>query len=79
MHFLVEIFYVLIIISLKFIPKGSIDNKPALVQLIALHVMCTKPLSESVMAYFFAYMYASLSFDELTVMFGVMIACGGGN
>ena len=33
--FMDEKFYILLRISLKFVPKGSIENKPALVQLMA--------------------------------------------
>ena len=33
-------------ISLKFVPNGSIDNKPALVQIMAWHLPGDKPLSE---------------------------------
>ena len=36
MHFMKEMFCISIQISLKFVPKGSIDNKPALVQVMAL-------------------------------------------
>ena len=33
-------------ISLKFVPKSSIDNKPALVQVMAWRRIGDKPLSE---------------------------------
>ena len=36
-----ENFCILILISLKFVPKGSIDNKPALVQVMAWHQVIT--------------------------------------
>ena len=41
-----EKFCVLIKISLKFIPKGSIDNDPTLVYIMAWHRPGDKPLSE---------------------------------
>ena len=40
-----EIFWILNKISLKFVPKGLIDNIPTLIQIIALHRPVTKPLS----------------------------------
>ena len=57
--------FVLIRISLKFIPKGPIDNKPALCQLMAWRRTGDKPLPEPMMAYFTeAYMrhLASMSY-----------------
>ena len=48
--------------SLKFIPKGPIDNKPALVQIMAWCRTGDKPLFEPMMAYVAkAYMYYSAS------------------
>ena len=44
--FMNEEFCVLIRISFKFVPKGSIENKSALVQVMACHVFSTKPLPE---------------------------------
>ena len=42
-----ETFYILIeIISLKFVPKGPIDNNPALVYIMAWRRVGDKPLSE---------------------------------
>ena len=41
-----EKFCILIRIALKFIPKGPIDNKPALVQVMAWHGTGNKPLPE---------------------------------
>ena len=35
-----------ILISLKFVPKGPIDNKPVLVQVMAWHRTGDKPLPE---------------------------------
>ena len=45
--FVNEIFSILIKISLKFVPKGSIDNNPALVMIMAWRLIGDKPLSES--------------------------------
>ena len=39
-------------ISLKFIPRSPIDNKPASVQVMAWHRTGDKPLSEPMMAQF---------------------------
>ena len=44
--FLSENVWISIKISLKFVFKGSIDNKPALVQVTAWHWTGDKPLSE---------------------------------
>ena len=46
MHFFNEKFYILIKISLKFIPKGPIDNKAALVKVMAWCRIGDKPLPE---------------------------------
>ena len=43
---------ILIQISLKFVPMSPIDNKPALVQVMAWRRIGDKPLSEPVMAQF---------------------------
>ena len=39
-------------ISMKFVPKGPIDNNPPLVLIMAWHRTGDKPLSEPIMAYF---------------------------
>ena len=39
-------------ISLKFVPRSPIDNKPALVQVIAWYRIGDKPLPEPMMAQF---------------------------
>ena len=36
-------------ISLKFVPKGPINNNPAVVQIMAWRLSCDKPLSEPMM------------------------------
>ena len=43
--------WILIKISLKFVPKGRINNIPALVQIMACHLTGAKPLSEWMMQY----------------------------
>ena len=48
--FLNENVWILIKISLKFVPKGPINNIPALVQIMAWRRPGDKPLSESMMA-----------------------------
>ena len=48
--FLNDNIWILIKISLKFIPKGPINNIPALVQIMAWHRPDDKPLSEPMMA-----------------------------
>ena len=47
-----EFFSILIGISLKFVPKGTIDNKSALVQVMAWHQTGDKPLSEPMLIQF---------------------------
>ena len=44
--FMNEMFCILIRISLKFVPRGPIDNRPALVQVMAWCQIGDKPLSE---------------------------------
>ena len=44
--------WILIKISLKFVPKGPINNIPALVQIMAWRQTGDKPLSEPMMAQF---------------------------
>ena len=50
--FLDKNIYVSIKISLKFFPKGPINNFPPLVQIMAWHHPVDKPLSEPMMAWF---------------------------
>ena len=47
-----EKFCILIKISPKFVPKGLIDNNPALVQIMAWHRTGDKPLSEPMLTQF---------------------------
>ena len=44
-----EKIWISINISLKFVPKGQINNIPVLVQIMAWHRICDKPLSEPMM------------------------------
>ena len=44
-----KIFVFFIEISLKFVPKSPVNNKQALVQIMALRQTGTKPLSEPMM------------------------------
>ena len=50
--FLIENVRILIQISLKFVPKGSIDNKPVLVQIMAWRQTGPKPLPEAMLTQF---------------------------
>ena len=50
--FLTENIWISIKISLKFVPKGPINNIPALVQIMAWRRPGAKPLSEPMMASF---------------------------
>ena len=56
--------WVSINISLKFVPKGPINNIPALVRIIAWRRPGDKPLSESIIASYWT-IYASLGLNEL--------------
>ena len=53
-------------ISLKFVAKGTINNIPALVQIMAWRRPGDKPLSESMLVFVPTHIYASLSLTELT-------------
>ena len=52
MHFREWKFCILIKISLKFVPKGPIDNNPALVEMMAWRQIGDKPLSEPTLTQF---------------------------
>ena len=52
-------------ISLNFVPKGPIDNNPALVQIMAWHQIGDKPLSEPMLTQF-TDTYVALRGDDLT-------------
>ena len=51
--FLYENVQISIKISLKFVPKGQVDNNPALVQIMAWHRIGDKPLSEPKVTQFY--------------------------
>ena len=62
-----ENFGILIRISLKFVPKCPIDNKLALVQVMAWRLFGAKPLREAILTLITdSYTYAVLGGDELT-------------
>ena len=64
MHFFNENLKISIKISLKFVPKGPVNNIPTLVQIMAWHRPGGKPLSEPMLVCFTdAYMHhlASIS------------------
>ena len=65
--FVKENAWILIKISLKFIPKGPVDNIPAMVQIMAWCRPGDTLLSESIMAWV-TDIYASLSLNELIVL-----------
>ena len=47
--FVNEKFFILIQISLKFVPKGPIDNNPAFVKIMAWRKIDDKPLSKQML------------------------------
>ena len=57
-------------ISLRFVPKGPINNIPALVQIMAWRRAGDRPLSEPMMARLPTHIYASLGLNELTLKTG---------
>ena len=48
-NFMNEKFFISIQISLKFVPRGPIDNKPAFVQVMAWRRTGDKPLPEPIL------------------------------
>ena len=61
-------FHILIRISLKFVPKGPIDYKPALIQVMAWHRTGNKQLSEPMTAYFaVTYLHYSCQYHMLNL------------
>ena len=67
-------------ISLKFVPKGPINNIVALVQIMAWRRSGDKPLSESMMVSLLTHIYASLGLNELTVWpVWIEVTCHIGN
>ena len=69
--FLNENVWILINISLKFVPRGPINNIPTLVQVMAWRRPGDKPLSESMMV-----RLATLGLNGLTHC-GLVMPCGG--
>ena len=49
---------------MKFVPKGPINNIPALVQIMAWRRSSEKPLSEPMMVSLLTHIYASLGLNE---------------
>ena len=70
--FLNENIWTLTKISLKFVPKGPINNIPALVQILAWHRPGDKSLSEPMIYW---HIYASLGLNELTVYYDIILVC----
>ena len=66
-NFLNESVWILINISLNFVPEGQINNITALVQIMAWGQPGDKPLSEPVMVRLLIYIYASLCLNVLSV------------
>ena len=52
-------------ISLEFVPEGSINNIPSLVQIMAWCLSGDKPFSELMMVRLLTNIYASLGLNEL--------------
>ena len=65
----------LIKISLKFIPKGPINNTSALVQIMAWRRPCNKPLSEPVMIISLVHICGSRPTVELWTMGSLKTPC----
>ena len=63
--FLNENVWISIKISLRFLPKGPINNIPALVQIMAWRRPGDKPLSEPMLVILLTHIYASLCLNEL--------------
>ena len=58
--------------SLRFVPRGSLQNKSALVQIMAWHRTSDKPFSEPMMDYFddaYTRLSASINFNVSYVYF----------
>ena len=64
--FLNENIWITINISLKFVPKGQVNNIPALVQIMAWCRPSDKPLSEPLWVSLLTHVYPSLGLNELT-------------
>ena len=53
-------------ISLKFVPKGPLNNSPALVETMTWHRTGEQPLSQPMTPHLLTHIYASLGLYELT-------------
>ena len=71
--FLNENFGILIKISLKFVPKGLINNIPALVPIMAWRRPGDKPLSEPMTVRSLVHLYESLGLNELNIKLWVVL------
>ena len=69
-----ESFVFLIKMSLKFVPKGPIDNNPALVQIMAWRWIDDKPLSEPMLT-LYTDIYAALGGAELMIFAKYNVPC----
>ena len=67
--FLNENIWISFAISPNFVPMGTINNIPALVQIMACRRTSDKPLSEPMMVSLLTHIYASLGINELTDIF----------
>ena len=63
--FLNENVWILIKISLKFVPRGPINNIPALFKILVWRWPVDKPLSEPMMVSLLTHIYVSLGLNEL--------------
>ena len=73
MHFLNGNLSISIKISLKVVPRGRINNIPALDQIMAWRRPGDKPLSEPVLVSLLTHSYKSLRFNELNEILEMMI------
>ena len=73
--FLIEKVWILLKISLKFVPKIQINNIPAMVQIMAWCRPGDKPLSGPMMVIYWR-IYASVSLNELKNNFALVVSTG---
>ena len=69
--FLIENIWIPIKISLKYVPKGPINNIPALVQIMAWRHSGEKPLSESMLSLVLNELNSDLGFASVTAVLSV--------
>ena len=69
MHFLDENVWILIKISLIFVPKGPVNNIPALVEIMAWRWPGDKPLSEPMMVSLLTYICVTWLIKQIAVVF----------